>query len=136
MNEYAFEISLRVTHPVMPPDVICSLLAMETEIKRKAGDARHTPKGNPLPGIWKETYCGFDVPRREGDSIPECLRTMLKNLNSQKSGINEIRATGGSLEFYILASPKESTLGEKLPWEILAGLADLGIDLSLEVHTP
>jgi hypothetical protein len=73
MNEYNFEVSFRITHPSMSPDTICGLLSMETDVKRKVGEARYNPKGKPLPGVWKETYCGFDVPRKEGDSIPECL---------------------------------------------------------------
>ncbi len=136
MNEYNFEISFLITHPSMSPDTICGLLSMETDVKRKVGEVRCNPKGKPLPGVWKETYCGFDVPRKEGDSIPECLDNMLQKLKNQRSGIDQIHLSGGSLEFYILSAPQELTFGEKFSWKILMELADLKIDLSLEVHEP
>lgn len=136
MNEYNFEASFRITHPSMPPDSICGLLSMETDVKRKVGEARYNSKGKPLPGVWKETYCGFDVPRKEGDSIPECIEDMLRNLKPRRSAIEKIHSTGGNLEFYIISAPKELTFGEKFSWKILMDLADLKIDLSIEVHEP
>ncbi|MGH8551594.1 MAG: hypothetical protein ACRERU_23910 [Methylococcales bacterium] len=114
MNDYGFEISFRVTHPSMSPDTLCGLLPMETDVKRKVGEARCNPKGKPLPGVWGETYCGFDVPRKEGDSLPQCLEDMLRDLKHRRSGIEQIHSSGGNLEFYILSSPKELTFGEKL----------------------
>lgn len=135
MNEYKFEVSFRVTHPSMSPDEICALLAIETDVKRKVGDARYNPKGKPLPGNWKETYCGFDIQERADGSIPECLQRMLVKLTYRKNEIDEIHRTGGSLGFYVLASPIEKTLGETLPWQLLRDLAELKIDLSLEVHS-
>ncbi|MBK8164197.1 MAG: hypothetical protein IPK65_13990 [Gammaproteobacteria bacterium] len=136
MNEYEFEISFRVTHPSMSPDAICTLLSMNTDVKRNVGDARVNSKGKPLPGVWKETYCGFDVPKKEGDSIPMCLENMLNNLKRRRSEIEEIHSTGGTLEFYILSAPKELTFGEKFGWKILSELANHKIDLSLEIHEP
>jgi hypothetical protein len=134
MNEYKFEISFRITHPSIAPDTICNLLSIDADIRRKVGEARYNPKGKPLPGKWKETYCGFDVPRKEGDSIPECIEDMLCKLKRRRSEIEEIHSTGGTLEFYILSAPKELTFGEKFSWKILMELAELKIDLSLEVH--
>jgi hypothetical protein len=61
---------------------------------------------------------------------------MLHKLKNQRSGIEQIHSSGGNLEFYILSAPKELTFGEKFSWKILMELADLKIDLSLEVHEP
>lgn len=134
MNEYNFEIHFRVTHPTLCPEKICSLLGLDADIKREVGQPRATLKGKPLPGFWKETYCGFLIPRTETDSIFDCIKTLLNKLDKKKDTIEKIKSTGGFLELYILASPVEETFGERLSWKIMDELARLKIDISLEIH--
>lgn len=132
MNLFKYWVSLRIRHPLMDPDYICSQLDMEAKIKWKVGNERKTPKGRSLIGKYEITYCVFDLEHSETMTLADFLRISNGKLYSHREFLKSIRESGGSLEYYIGWFSKGDS-GETFDFELLKQLVDLGIELSIEI---
>jgi len=94
------------------------------------GEDRATPKGTPLPGTYRESYCVFDLGHGDNGELADFLRQTLGKLEHAAEFIADLRRTGGKLNFYVTWSPRER--GEVFDVELLATVARLGIDLGIE----
>lgn len=133
MDSPKYKVALRVTHPSMDPDDISKRLGLNPSRKWKAGSRRTTPAGRQLTGINKETYCVFDLDEKSGDDLESTLCTLTKQFRSFESFLKKIRATGGSIEYFIGLFVKRNT-GVALDGSLMAQLANLGIDLSFDIY--
>ncbi|MBP0582924.1 DUF4279 domain-containing protein [Labrys sp. LIt4] len=50
-----FELQLFIKHPSIDPAEITAAVGLEPKIQSRVGDARKTPKGAPLPGVYPDT---------------------------------------------------------------------------------
>ncbi len=136
MAEYSYSIRLRVTHPTMDLDAVTDALGRSPEVIWKLGEPRRTPKGTPLPGIYKT---GFWTARLlDGAStrqdLGSALETALDLVAAGSSLFSEIAATGGSAEFFIGWFFDEGSSGDVLDHRLLAKLARMSINLSFDVY--
>lgn len=134
MNEYRYSASFRITHPTVAADDVCSLLRMEADAKRSVGKERTTNKGKRIPGVWGETYCGFEINSTPEMPLSECLERHLEMLKERKGPLNDLQRSGGIASVYVLATPIESTFGETMSWKIMRDMASLKLDFALEVY--
>jgi hypothetical protein len=130
---FDYRVSFRVTHPTLDPRAIANQLGMEPEFSWKAGEPRKTPKGTPLEGSRKESYCTFEIGRGDDGELAKCLSTAVDNFQAQSEFLREIRAAGGSLMFYAFWYPNGDT-GEVFATDLLRKMADIGIDLGINVY--
>ena len=130
---FDFAVSLRVVHPDIDPAVVIAELSMAPKYSWKAGSPRVSPKGNSLGGTRKESYCTFDIGRGSDGEVAECLADALKRLTEHSEFLANLKATGGSVMFYIFWYPNGDT-GEVFGADLLAQMAHLGIDLGLNVY--
>jgi hypothetical protein len=135
MANSRFKVSLRICHPSMDPDRISSIMGMTPRFSWKAGDRRKSRRGTDLPGARKETYwcaelCEFSSPPRK---FAAELDKVLDKLQGHRDFLLEVRKQGGRCEFFIgwFCAPMDGGL---LPHTTLAGMADLGIDLALNIY--
>jgi hypothetical protein len=136
MAEYKYSISLRVEHPTMDLDAVTEALGLSPQVIWKVGQPRRTPKGTPLPGIYKK---GFWTARLlDGASIEQDLSSALsKALELVAAGsplFGEIALTGGSTEFFVGWFFDEGNSGDVLDHRMLAKLASMSINLSFDVY--
>ncbi len=133
MGVSRFTVSLRFWHPSIDPSEITLALGLEPKRAVKAGDARTTPKGTPLSGIFRETY--WYVNMAEGYMPPQELAgeldQLLNKLMPHRPFFERIRAQGGRSEFSI-GFWLGGQAGETYPTVLLAKMAALGLDLSLD----
>jgi hypothetical protein len=127
---FSYGISLQVRHPDADPNDIASGLALTVKRSWRVGEPRSTPRGNTLPGHYGETYCVFDVGSGDDGEVAERLRSIIALLLPKRDFIHELRATGGSLNFYVTWTIGER--GEVFDCSLLSVLASLGIDLGIE----
>ncbi len=94
------------------------------------GEARTTPKGTPLPGTYRESYCLFDLGESDDGQLADFLRQTLVELEHASEFISDLRRTGGKVSYYVSWFPGDH--GEVFDVDLIAAIARLGIDLGIE----
>ena len=137
MNRYQYKISLRVRHPSMDPAEITATLGLTPSRSWRAHEPRTRPRGQPLEGIWPETYWTARVLEGEwpGKKLPNAIGELLDRLVLSKSFFEKVRSEGGSIEFFI-GWFFDGNSGDVFDCGLLARIADLKINLSLDVYPP
>ena len=138
MGLYRYSVSLRFRHPDIDPEEISRALGMLPRRCWRTGEPRRTPTGNPLRGVYRESYWYADI--AEGDSISEglapALHKALDKLEPYESFLKRIRDEGGRSEFFVGWYLK-SQAGEDFDQSLLRRLIKLQIDLALDnYHDP
>jgi hypothetical protein len=127
---FEYGVSLQIFHPNMDPDDIAQHLDRKPKRSWRAGEPRSTPKGRPLEGTYRETYCVFDVSRGDDGELAACLREAVTKFEAAKAFFQHIRATGGRINFYVTWRTGER--GEVFDIGLLSRMAEVGIDLGIE----
>lgn len=135
MNPYRYSISLRVRHPSMNLDAITSALNLEPFRSWRANERGSTPKGTPLSGVNRESYWAARV--AEGDSksanLPDVIRRLVIELAPHKHLFETLRREGGSIQLFV-GWFFDGDSGDVFDFDLLSKMADLKIDLSLDVY--
>lgn len=139
MNPYEYKVSLRITHPTMDPHIITGTLGKEPFRSWQAGSPRKTPKGDPLEGVYKETYWSARLTKNESISSEEVpLESFLleeTNLfKNHSSFLGNIKDSGGKIEYFIGVFGN-SNMGCEFNTELLTSINNLGIELSLDIYS-
>ncbi len=134
MYPFRYDMSLRVIHPSMDPRLICNRLGLQASLKQKVGEKRQTPAGTPLSGVYKETFCVFDLTASRGYKLEQHIIRCNKALEPHKRFLSRIASTGGSAEYFI-GVYLDSNHGVVLSPEVLAQLSKLRISLSLDLYS-
>ena len=134
-KHYSYVVTLRVRHPNIDPQDITKTLGIEPQRTWRAGEARKTPVGTALNGVWRHTYWYTQLYEAEyGDQkLAEALQGLLNRLSPFKEYFRSIRNGGGHVEFFIGWKFYHNS-GEVFEPELLARLAELHISLSLDVY--
>jgi hypothetical protein len=127
---FSYSISLQVRHPDADPHDIARGVGLPVKRSWKIGQPRVTPRGTPLEGHYDATYCAFDLGAGDNGDLAERLRVVVTSLFSKRDFLLHLRATGGSLNFFITWTVGER--GEMFDRSLLSDIASLGIDLGIE----
>jgi hypothetical protein len=127
---FSYRVSLQVRHPDINPHDMIAGIGLPAARYWAMGEERTTPKGTPLPGTYRESYCLFDLGERDDGELSSFLRRTLVELKHAAGFISDLRATGGKVSCYITWSPGDH--GELFDVELIGSMAQLGIDLGIE----
>lgn len=127
---FSYTVSLQVKHPDADPRKIIAGIGLPPSRSWAVGERRATPKGTPLPGTYRESYCIFPLGGKDDGELADFLRIVLGQLEHAAAFISELRRTGGRLNFFVSWSLGDR--GEVFDIELLANMARLGIDLGIE----
>lgn len=133
MKAFEFDVSLRFFGKSFDPSDLAAEIGMKPVYTHKIGERRKTPKGTALEGVYDVSYCSCDVERLDDEELSETLRRSVDFLEQHKDLFNKIRSQGGRAEFFIGWFSTGNT-GDTLPYELLAKLGALKIDLALDVY--
>jgi hypothetical protein len=117
MHPFRYAVSLRVWHPDVEAGVVTDTLGLAP---------KHTSPA--VSSFWTH---GYDVPQ---DS--ECaafIHSAASALQPHAAFLRQIRAAGGRIEFFV-GWFGDKNFGDTFPHATLALLAELQIDLSLDVY--
>ena len=137
MNSYQYDISLRVRHPSLDPAEITSALGLNPSRSWRAGEARTTLTGNPLEGRYGESYWVAKLAKGEwaDKTLTIVINELLDLLAEHKGFFQRIRTEGGAAEFFV-GWYFDGNGGDVFDCDLLARIAALKIDLSLDVYPP
>jgi hypothetical protein len=133
MYPFRYVVSLRIWHPRITAEAICNRLDCEPRRKWTAGTRRENPEGSPLPGFNETTYCSFDLEHAEEDQLVDFLKNCNDRFYALKDYFEEIRSTGGSLEYFI-GWFSDTNSGSTFDVELMSKLVELRIDLSIDFY--
>ncbi len=128
-----FSLSLRVRHDRMPAEQIVQGFGMPPKTSQSIGMPRVSFDGQPLRGIYKQSYVVFGIPREGEELLADTLARTLMNLSDRREFIETFRSTGGSLEFFV-GMFIDANKGFTVDVDLMAQLVSLGIDLDLDIY--
>lgn len=98
-----------------------------------AGTRRTTPKGDLLDGVYKETYCYFDLAPIKGIDLPDFLDKWTAKLRHHSALFKKIHRTGGKVEYHVGFYASKNS-GEVFEWPLLKFIGDHGINLYMDYY--
>ena len=129
---FTFSLSLQVRHPRRSTASVSTAVGLRPGRAWVAGDARMTSTGTRLVGVYKESYCFYDLAKGTGPEALEAgLQAATRALAKHASVLRAWRRSGGRLSYY-LAVRGTGVMGFSVNPELLSEIADVGIALGVE----
>lgn len=97
-----------------------------------ARDARITPAGKSLPGVYRETIWGWAKRIEQKRDFFEEVAKLGRQLQLHGNFIAQLNEQGGAISL-IVDLPGDQNIGSILNWSDMKALADLRIDVGIEV---
>ena len=129
-NPYSFAVKVR--HPFRDAKEIADRLCLVATHSNVAGQPRVTPTGQPLDGVYAETYCCFYVNVPEQQQLDESLCKANAFLAKDRLFVRRLRNEGARFVYSVSFQPGYSA--HQLEPETLAAMAKLGVELALSVY--
>lgn len=133
MNSYQYRIAFRVFHPRISGEEICARIGLPVSRKWNVGEQRTTVGGEPLQGMNGRSYCLFYLDFPEISDIAAALQAAVGVLGLRTESLRDLAGTGGTLEFYVVWFAERNS-GDVLSWRLLRMLADLSINLAIDIY--
>ena len=137
-QRYEYCLDLRIHHPSLDPGDISRALRMRAGISWRVGEPRVSLRGEPLPGVRRETYWAktltpgwVKVPR---STLAEArVTSVLKRLRGQAAFLRRLRRTGGTAAVWVSSY---STTNYSFIFEpaLIKSVHDLGCELIVDVY--
>jgi hypothetical protein len=119
-------------HPNADPADITRQIGLPPLRAWRCGEARFTPKGTKLEGVWRDTRWSHGFELDENATIESAIASALESLTTTRRFLASLRETGGTAEL-IISLPGDAHQGASVRVETLRALADLGVGLGIEV---
>jgi hypothetical protein len=132
-SELRYRIRLLIHHPTVDPERITKTLGLSPQHSAIAGTVRKGPKGAILPGLHKTSAWSHSYRIERHRLFFSEIVKMIDRLEPHKALLTELADSGGYLSL-IVDLPGDVNLGSDLGWRDMARLADLHIDLGVEVY--
>jgi hypothetical protein len=133
MAKFGYRVSFRIRHPSIAVTELADCLPIAPVWSWQVGETRRTPKGSPLAGVYRDSYCTFDLGGGEDGEVAEHILRSLEGLTPKREFIRDVSTTGGSAAFYVFWYPNGDT-GEVFEAPLLSALGEAGIALMLNVY--
>lgn len=130
---FDYTVSLQITHPTAPVSELAGGFPWPMTSGWTAGEPRITPVGRELGGVRSESYCSLKIAQGDDGELTACLSRAVAVIQANGRHWEELRRTGGRLNFYVFWYPNGDT-GAVLGAGLLGQMAALGIDLGLNVY--
>lgn len=127
-----FVLSLLVVHPKLSPADITDGLGLEPHVVHAVGSPRSTPAGSVLPGTYAETRWRHSERHCVDDQyFARPLIALIEALATKGAFFAELRSSGG-MASVIVQFLGDGYLGDVVPAEAVARIAELGLELGIE----
>lgn len=125
-------VLVRFRHPTKDLTFLSSLLDLPCSRSWVAGTPRQTPIGEPLSGVYADSYwySRLDFPSEDG--FGKQLVFAMDILVNAKERLYELKKSGGKIEIYLQLSGAVNN-GDAIDSAVLNTMGELGVDLLIEV---
>jgi hypothetical protein len=133
---YRYKVSLAIMHPTMPAVRISEALRMEPDHSGTRGEDRLTPKGNPLPGKYEQSFWRRSLMVPNDGELEQFLASGLVQLEQYSKFFTDLKAGGGSARLFIGLFLEQENIGIELSPEFQGRCSRLGISLGFDIYGP
>jgi hypothetical protein len=141
MPAYKYGIALRIQHPTKNLSELQEELgSLPGFIKKriwKYGEPRTAPRGQPMPGTFKQSYCYLNFGEKEvfadTETLPEALKRAVALLQTKEGLIKHHQNDGTEFKLYASWIFKDNS-GDTLSAELLRDISHLGLSLEFDVY--
>jgi hypothetical protein len=141
MLAYKYGIALSIQHPTKDLSELQEELGtLPGFIKKriwKFGEPRTAPRGQPMPGTFKQSYCYLNFGEKEVyaevEKLPDALKRAVATLKTKKELLKHHQDDGTEFKFFS-SWIFEVNSGDTFSAELLRNISDLGISLELDVY--
>ena len=131
--KFAYDASLHIHHPKVSPNEITRALRLTPKKQHSLDEQRRRPDGVPLDGTYRDNYWRVDLQTTNGHDLVDFLSELAKKLAPHRDFLIELSNTGGEVCCFIgVYTP--SCCAHQFHRELLSKLADLGLDLRLDIY--
>jgi hypothetical protein len=134
MHPSRIALSLRLIHPQLSSNELNKKVGLVPKRHWDVGDVRTDGKGNPLAGRNPESYCTYALVSWTRGDLEEELTRAVSLLTPKMKALNELASSGGTNEIFVGLIFKSNT-GHTLPWQLLAELGKLTLNVALDIYT-
>ncbi|MEW6642141.1 MAG: hypothetical protein AB1586_16670 [Pseudomonadota bacterium] len=131
-GEFRFYLRLLIKHPTIDPKLITKELGLSPHLAHVVGTERITPMGTKLSGRYEESTWGWAKRVQGRRAFLDDVSDLALQLQKSQHFIASLIAGGGNVTM-IVDLPGDVNIGSVLSSVGLKRLADLGIDLGIEV---
>jgi len=126
-------VSFRVTQGAGDLAFLAKLFDLPVVAQWVQGDARATPRGEPLCGMRKDSYISLRVAGRNRAWLSDVLNHCIDVLEPHREILEELRSKGAKLELFV-GWFLDRNGGDSLTPEVMQRLARLGVSLSFDIY--
>jgi len=128
------KLSLRLRHSTDPLEGCTEQLGLEPLRQWSVGEPRTSPRADPLPGVWQDSYWTAPLEVMEGETLEESLDRVICWLETHAAYLEPHRQSGGSVEIFVGFFLEAFNAGFSLAPEPMSRFARLGITLDFDVY--
>ena len=99
MYTFNFSVSLRIFSKSIDPSEISDRLGLHPKWLHKIGEARKTPRGRKLDGVYESNYCSFELNKKNNKRLYGAINDAIDFLLPYKDLFHDIRNDNGRIEF-------------------------------------
>jgi hypothetical protein len=129
----SFAVSLNICHPDIDPAELTKAIGLVPKTVSRCGEPRKTPKGGPLQGTYQFSFWSHSFDVSGAVELGPVLEELVVRLRDYEPLFGRIVREKGSVELFCGVFA-DGNWDEILPHELMRRLADLHIDLRLDVY--
>lgn len=127
MHSLDYTVSLRLKHPEIEPDEFTRWLGLEPKNSGADGEAKLEP-----PGVRSENYWEYRFEPPDGIGLCDFLNILTGKLAEHRWVFEKVASTKGHVQLFV-GWTADKNGGELLNWQLLQKLAEMRVDLVLDV---
>lgn len=126
------DVELFIAHPTLTPAEISAALGLDAQNSHCVGEPRKRPNGELLGGTYRDTRWRHSVEYElRAQWFADKVTDLVDRLLPHRGFLHRVRDTGGDATL-IVQFLGDGYLGDNVPVETLAKLAELRLDLGIE----
>ena len=133
---YRLKISLRLRHPLREISRCAAEFGLAPLREWRVGDARATPRGKALDGVWSDSYWTAPLCVAEDESVEEALSRVGHWLDEHATFLSEHFDSGGSCSLFVGFFLERFNSGFGLEPALLSEYAARKVMLDFDIYSP
>ena len=131
---YRFKVSLRLVHPAVELSGCSAEFGLEPFRHCTVGEPRTTPRGDPLDGVWGDSYWTAPLEIGADEDLEKALARIGYWLGEHHAFMTNHVSSGGSAELFIGFFLESFNGGFLLEPALLAKFSALGVALGIDIY--
>ena len=132
---YEYQVSLRVTHPVLTPDSFTAALNLDPKTSWSVGDPCKDRHGSLASGKREESHWLHSFEEKKDGDLPSFLSHVTSRLAAHQDFFHKISSSGGRAELlvgFFIDAPNSSI---PLTPGLLGRCSELGLHIYIDIYS-